>query len=288
MDPDERVTASQALASTWLRRRQEVTVRLPRRGELTDVKESIHRYMNYPRLRKLALMFIAHRSTSEDIGILRKVFQLYDVNGCGHLTYEEFKDALQEAGFSDDDYRELFNSVDVEGTGHISYKEFLAATIETTGRIAEDHLAEAFDQLDHDDTGYITRDNLRYLFGHDFPEEELDAILNQAASGDRGISYADCLAQWNDGTHCVVEKNTDSSDDEDGDDEADDEQQEDDDDFEACDPSLKGLTTVLGDNDIADFVQARAFSERKQQNVMSALASSPVFPSPSPLIEQVS
>jgi hypothetical protein len=34
------------------------------------------------------------------------------------------------------------------------YTEFLAATIEACGQIEEDRLAEAFDRLDSDDTGY--------------------------------------------------------------------------------------------------------------------------------------
>ena len=36
----------------------------------------------------------------------------------------------------------------------IMYTEFLAATIEACGRIEDDRLAEAFDRLDCDDTGY--------------------------------------------------------------------------------------------------------------------------------------
>ena len=46
---------------------------------------------------------------------------------------------------------------------------------------------------------YITKDNLRYLFGNEFPEDELDSIMSESASDDgKGISYADFLSQWND------------------------------------------------------------------------------------------
>ena len=98
-------------------------------------------------------MLIAHRSTSVEIGILRKVFQLYDTHNNGHLTYEAFKGALQEVGYSDENYHEIFDAVDVDGSGSIRYTEFLAATIEATGWISEERLAEAFDRVDHDDTG---------------------------------------------------------------------------------------------------------------------------------------
>jgi len=112
--------------------------------------------------------------------------------------------------------------------------EFLAATLESMGPISEERLAEAFDRVDHDDSGYgisfdaitewsvclgsafllryltglsfclficryISKGNLRYLLGPDFPQEEIDAIINETASENgMGISYSEFLAQWGD------------------------------------------------------------------------------------------
>jgi calcium-dependent protein kinase len=98
-------------------------------------------------------MVLAHRSTTEEIGYLRKAFKLFDKNKEGTLNYEEFKAALFQAGYLEEDYREIFDAVDIDGTGRIRYTEFLAATLEAAGWITEDRLAEAFDRVDHDDTG---------------------------------------------------------------------------------------------------------------------------------------
>ena len=98
-------------------------------------------------------MVIAYQSTSEEIGFLRKVFQHYDTKRNGTLDYDEFRAALEEAGFTEENYRDLFDTVDVDGTGLIRYTEFLAASLEATGWIDEERLAEAFDRLDSDDTG---------------------------------------------------------------------------------------------------------------------------------------
>ena len=127
--------------------------RNPNAIELSNVRRCIHRYKNYPKLRKLALMVIAYQSTSEEIGFLRKVFQHYDTKRNGTLDYDEFRAALEEAGFTEENYRDLFDTVDVDGTGLIRYTEFLAASLEATGWIDEERLAEAFDRLDSDDTG---------------------------------------------------------------------------------------------------------------------------------------
>ena len=131
------------------------TERAPHKDEFLHVKQVIQRYVKYPRLRKLALMVIAHRSTTEEIGILRKIFQAYDKNSSGNLDFDSFKAAMHDAGFEDEEFREIFNAVDVDGSGVIRYTEFLAATLEAAGWISEERLAEAFDRLDHDDTGYV-------------------------------------------------------------------------------------------------------------------------------------
>ena len=41
--------------------------------------------------------------------------------------------------------------------------EFLAATIECQGQLREEALAEAFDRLDSDNTGFISRANLKSI-----------------------------------------------------------------------------------------------------------------------------
>ena len=45
---------------------------------------------------------------------------------------------------------------DADNKGFIEYTEFVASTLEVSGLIAEDRIAEAFDRLDADGTGYIS------------------------------------------------------------------------------------------------------------------------------------
>ena len=68
----------------------------------------------------------------------------------------------------------------MDGTGEIKYTEFLAATIEAYGALTEERLAEAFDRIDADDSGFIDADNLAELLGDDFPKEEINAIIKEA------------------------------------------------------------------------------------------------------------
>lgn len=153
LDPNDRATAEEALSASWLNRRHTATVRNPHSDEIERVRQSMLDFSSYSKLRKIALMVIAHKSTSEEIGILRKVFQQYVKDGSGHLDFDDFKTAMQDVGCTDEDYRTLFDAIDMDGSGLIRYTEFLAATIEATGAISETRLAEAFTRMDHHETG---------------------------------------------------------------------------------------------------------------------------------------
>jgi hypothetical protein len=57
------------------------------------------------------LLVIAHKSTSAEIGMLRKIFQQYDTDGVGHLNYEQFKAAIADTNLTEDDYKRIFDAV---------------------------------------------------------------------------------------------------------------------------------------------------------------------------------
>lgn len=203
VDPDERLDAERASSCVWLNKRFAATVRGPKECEILQAKNSITRYAGYTKLKKMALMVVAHRSTCEEIGILRKVFQKYasrDKGGC--ISHQEFHEAWQESGLPAEDTKAIFDAVDLDGSGRIRYTEFLAATIEAQGAISEERLAEAFDRFDTDDSGYISVDNLTDVLGEDFPRQEIIDILGDAVDPDRNgdgntmISYSSFLRLW--------------------------------------------------------------------------------------------
>ena len=197
VDPSERLTAEEAYGQSWLNRRYAATVRNATSAEILSAQQSLVKFSTYSKLKKVALMVIAHKSTSAEIGILRKIFQQYDTGKDGSLNFAEFKAAFKAAGLSDKDCWTVFDACDLEGTGKIRYTEFLAATIEARGAISEERLAEAFDRLDSDDSGYISASNLRQILGEDFPQEEIEAIIREAdISKDGQISYSEFLALW--------------------------------------------------------------------------------------------
>ena len=65
----------------------------------------------------------------------------------------------------------------MNSTGNINYTEFVAATLEIHGHIEEERVAEAFDRLDSDDSGYISRENLREFLGKEATSADIDKLL---------------------------------------------------------------------------------------------------------------
>mmetsp|Transcript_16016 Transcript_16016/g.37107 ORF Transcript_16016/g.37107 Transcript_16016/m.37107 type:complete len:896 (-) Transcript_16016:313-3000(-) len=214
VDPDERLDAEKASSCVWLNKRFSVTERGPEEVEILQAKRSMTRYAGYTKLKKMALMVVAHRSTSEEIGVLRKMFQKYaSKHKAGCISYDEFNEAWTESGLPAQDTRAIFDAVDLDGTGRIRYTEFLAATIEAQGAISEGRLAEAFDRFDTDDTGFISVDNLTDVLGKDFPRQEIIDILDDAIdpnldgnSGTR-VSYSAFLQLWENNQEKMVREN---------------------------------------------------------------------------------
>jgi calcium-dependent protein kinase len=120
------------------------------------IQASIQKFASYPTLKKLALMMVSYKSTSEEVGFLRNMFSKYDITRDGAIMLSDFKQALADHyDYSDIELENLFHGIDINGTGKVHYIEFVAATIEAHGTIDEERLAEAFDRIDSDDSDIL-------------------------------------------------------------------------------------------------------------------------------------
>jgi calcium-dependent protein kinase len=191
-----RPTAAQALKDSWF---ADVGSRTNISSAVMDrVQASIEAFAGYSRLKKLALMVIAHKSTDEEIGFLRRLFLKFDAEkSTPDISFEEFKEALANYNYTEEDLIRIFVGMDIDGTGKVSYSEFLAATIEAHGSIEEERIAEAFDRLDDDDSGYVTVENLRAFLGDDVSKDYIDDIIDEVdIVRDHRISYEEFLSLW--------------------------------------------------------------------------------------------
>lgn len=123
-------------------------------------------------------MVIAYKLSCEEICDLKK-------SNDGWISLGEFKTAVQNrTSYPDEE--------DFDCDDYLEYTEFIAAVLEARGNIEEEKIAEAFDRLDSDNTGYITAQNLCKLLGKDYSPEKVQDIIEHAdVDHDGRISYED-------------------------------------------------------------------------------------------------
>jgi len=183
VNPQNRPSADQALFHPWVTdvSSLEGYSTAPEEEFIQRVRESILRYADQGEFRKLALNVVAKKSRSTEISELRKVFDRFDTKSTGTITLEEFQDVFARFDYSEDAIKAIFRKIDINCNDVINYTEFLAAALETQGTIEEYRLAEAFDVMDTDDNGYISRKNLKYLLGEQVEDRYIDSLI---AEGD--------------------------------------------------------------------------------------------------------
>lgn len=179
-DEEKRLSAVQALRAKWLNREFSRQERKPQESVMINVHNAVALATQDSKFKKVAMMVIAYNSSVDEIANLREAFDQYDANKHGTITYWEFRSALKEKGnFSDEELKKMFKSLDVNETGQIAYTEFLAATLESRGMIVREKIAEAFDRIDSDDTGFISRENLREVVRFHCSERVTDKLIDE-------------------------------------------------------------------------------------------------------------
>lgn len=197
----ERLTAQEVLNHSWIRVGGEAPDKPLDNVVLSRMKQ--FRAMN--KLKKLALKVIADRLTDEEIRGLKEMFRTMDTDDSGTITYEELKTGLakQGANLSESEVRQLMEAADVDGNGTIDYTEFITATMHMNKINKDEHLFSAFQYFDKDNSGFITRDELKDAFTkHNMGDATTIAeiIAEVDSDNDGRINYEEFVAMMKKGT----------------------------------------------------------------------------------------
>lgn len=120
-EEEERLTASQALRSPWLNKSFPLDQRRPEENLMNSVTHALIHSASDLKFKKLAMQVIAYRSSTAEIEQLRSVFDQFDKNNTGSVSYYEFRQALAQSGFSDTEIKKIFKSIDVNNSSAINY-----------------------------------------------------------------------------------------------------------------------------------------------------------------------
>lgn len=199
LDPTLRYKARDAQAHKWMHKEFKLEDRAPTKFMQERVSNIVSAYGNNMALKKLALNVIAHRSTTDEIINLRKAFDQFDADNNGVISSEEFKAALtHQCSYTETEIKEMFDSIDINQNGHIMYTEFIAATLEAQGQLDEDRIAEAFERLDIDNSGFISIENMQeFLADTGMSIKEVEKMVEESSTNGSGsVSYDEFLAMF--------------------------------------------------------------------------------------------
>ncbi|PON93955.1 GPCR kinase [Trema orientale] len=207
MDPRKRITAAEALEHPWLKEDGEASDKPIDSAVLIRMKQ--FRAMN--KMKKLALKVIAENLSEEEIHGLKQMFNNMDTDGSGTITLEELKTGLSRLGsrLSESEIQQLMDAADVDRNGTIDYIEFITATMHRHRLERDENLYKAFRFFDQDDSGYITREELRQaMTQHGMGDEAtIDEILDDVDTDKDGkINYEEFVAMMRKGTQDYEEK----------------------------------------------------------------------------------
>eukprot|EP00730_Choanoeca_flexa_P017356 TRINITY_DN8347_c0_g1_i2.p1 TRINITY_DN8347_c0_g1~~TRINITY_DN8347_c0_g1_i2.p1 ORF type:complete len:210 (+),score=46.71 TRINITY_DN8347_c0_g1_i2:792-1421(+) len=98
---------------------------------------------------------------------LGRTFKIFDDDGNHQLSFQEFSKGLNDYGvYLDDDseYRDVFERFDVNQDGSLSFDEFLKALRPPMSKTRMRMVRQAFQKLDKDGNGRITIEDLKGVY----------------------------------------------------------------------------------------------------------------------------
>lgn len=138
-------------------------------------------------------MLVKHLEASQ-IRELKAEFEKIDTDHSGFLEVAELEEVIKNSNMNmgQQEINDIIKELDFAENKRINYSEFIAATINVTEYLSDERLAAIFNQFDIDNSGKITKENLRQAFskyGREITDKDIEDILaKHDIAGDKAIS----------------------------------------------------------------------------------------------------
>ena len=182
-----RYNASEVLAHPWFKIVQDDKINLNLDFDLSFLIS----YKKANTFKKMILTFIASRLNENDIRDLNKLFETFDINNDGQISFEEFQQALLNIkynGIKQEEIKEMFTSIDTDKNGKIDYTEFIASCLKEKIYLNKERLDEAFSVFDKDKNGVISKDEIMAILQvKDEKIKEIDDMIKDVDTNGDGV-----------------------------------------------------------------------------------------------------
>ncbi|XP_031403679.1 calcium-dependent protein kinase 24 [Punica granatum] len=158
-NPYSRFTVQEVLEHPWIQNLDKASnVSL---GE--NVRAKIKQFSLMNKFKKKVLRVVADNLPEEQVDQIKEMFYTMDTDNTGDLTFEELKHGLHKYGqpVADPEVRMLMDAADADGNGTIDCEEFLTMSVHLKRINSDEHLSQAFEFFDKNQSGFIEFDELR-------------------------------------------------------------------------------------------------------------------------------
>ena len=185
-EPRLRISISDMFYDPWLRTRAEGLV--PEKLMAGRMLNRLADFKNVNKLRTCTFSFLAHcLATANDLKHVRVLFENLDENGDGRLSREELQKGFKEyCGDHLSNMEDIIAQCDIDGNGYIDYSEFLTCVVSNSIEISKANLQIAFNALDKDGSGTISRGELQDALEALTDKQTIDKIMRDIDLNDDG------------------------------------------------------------------------------------------------------
>lgn len=196
-DPAKRISTEEALDHPFIQRLY-LKEDVKEREIHSDVHESLSYFVHLSQHKKLTLEVVAYSLNFHEMEVLREDFLKIDKDKSGTVSLSELKHSFESMGRDiPQNVLEIFQSVDVDESEEINYNEFIAAAMCKRVSIDEEKLVLAFEAMDTECTGYLTRESIENGVGQMLKPGEIDAMMQEVDTNKDGrIDYGEFLVFW--------------------------------------------------------------------------------------------
>jgi Ca2+-binding EF-hand superfamily protein len=169
-----------------------------KKGAINKINvKHLQNYKNSCNFKKFVLTYMATRLKEKDIYELNKIFLELDSNKDGTLSVDEIKRCFiklnkkNNLNISTKEIEDIFKSIDVNNSKRIEYTEFISSMLEESSYCREERLIEIFRMLDKDNSGKISKDEIKKALNDEkVREEDLKNFIKKFdLNGDGEIDY---------------------------------------------------------------------------------------------------
>ena len=197
-NPKKRIDAEQAYKDPWIIKY--ASLEKPSIDISKISIENIRKFGNRMKFQQATIAFLVHQQSNTGMmKELRDIFEKFDINGDGQLTYDElkagFNQYFQDEQIADNEFNELIKKIDLDNNNYIEYEEFLRVAVDLNLLLTDKNLKVAFDFFDKDHSGTLTQEEIKEVLVMDSDntkktDDFISKIIKEIdTNGDGEISY---------------------------------------------------------------------------------------------------